>query len=431
MSTIESVLQRNPRFPAVPRGRQAGARLRHGRLRGPVQRGRAGLRRASGRGWRASIVIWNKPFTKSLDESERAVLQVVRRRQAQRLLQLPRPATRGRAGDKIAIIFEADDGKVTKVTYKELLRARLPVRQCAEGARHQEGRPRPDLHADVGRRRRRDAGLRPHRRHPLGGVRRLLGQEPAGAHHRRRRASRSSPPTSSAAAARKLPLKPAVDEALALGGCEIDQERDRLQAHRRPRRLERQPRHLVARPRHRPAARPASPSGSTPSIRCSSSTPRAPPASPRACSTPPAATCCRRILTHEVDLRHQADDVFWCTADIGWVTGHTYITYGPLACGATEIVFEGVPTYPDAGRFWKIIQDHKVTIFYTAPTAIRSLIKAGADLPKQLRPVEPAHPRHGRRADQPGGLDVVLQRTSAARAARSSTPAGRPRPAAT
>ncbi len=69
-------------------------------------------------------------------------------------------------------------------------------------------------------------------------------------------------------------------------------------------------------------------------------------------------------------------DVFWCTADIGWVTGHSYITYGPLALGGTEIVFEGVPTFPDAGRFWKMIQDHKVSIFYTAPTAIRSLIKA-------------------------------------------------------
>ncbi|MDE1949943.1 MAG: acetate--CoA ligase [Burkholderiales bacterium] len=69
-------------------------------------------------------------------------------------------------------------------------------------------------------------------------------------------------------------------------------------------------------------------------------------------------------------------DVFWCTADIGWVTGHSYITYGPLALGGTEIVFEGVPTYPDAGRFWHMIQKHKVTIFYTAPTAIRSLIKA-------------------------------------------------------
>jgi acetyl-CoA synthetase len=80
-------------------------------------------------------------------------------------------------------------------------------------------------------------------------------------------------------------------------------------------------------------------------------------------------------------------DIFWCTADIGWVTGHTYITYGPLALGATEVVFEGVPTYPDAGRFWKMIQDHKVTAFYTAPTAIRSLIKAAETNDK-------AHPRN-------------------------------------
>ena len=102
-------------------------------------------------------------------------------------------------------------------------------------------------------------------------------------------------------------------------------------------------------------------------------------------------------------------DIFWCTADVGWVTGHTYIAYGPLAVGATEIVFEGVPTYPDAGRFWKMIQDHKVTVFYTAPTAIRSLIKAGADLPKKydlssLRMLgtvgEPINP---------GSVDVVLQ----------------------
>ncbi|MEI6002232.1 acetate--CoA ligase [Paraburkholderia bengalensis] len=69
-------------------------------------------------------------------------------------------------------------------------------------------------------------------------------------------------------------------------------------------------------------------------------------------------------------------DVFWCTADIGWVTGHSYITYGPLALGGTQVVFEGVPTYPNAGRFWEMIQKHKVSVFYTAPTAIRSLIKA-------------------------------------------------------
>ncbi|MES2297944.1 MAG: acetate--CoA ligase [Pseudomonadota bacterium] len=69
-------------------------------------------------------------------------------------------------------------------------------------------------------------------------------------------------------------------------------------------------------------------------------------------------------------------DVFWCTADIGWVTGHTYVAYGPLAVGATQVVFEGIPSYPNAGRFWETIGKHKVSIFYTAPTAIRSLIKA-------------------------------------------------------
>ena len=78
---------------------------------------------------------------------------------------------------------------------------------------------------------------------------------------------------------------------------------------------------------------------------------------------------------------YKPDDVFWCTADVGWITGHTYIAYGPLAIGATQIVFEGVPTYPDAARFWSTIEKHKVTTFYTAPTAIRSLIKLGADLP--------------------------------------------------
>ena len=80
---------------------------------------------------------------------------------------------------------------------------------------------------------------------------------------------------------------------------------------------------------------------------------------------------------------YKPTDIFWCTADVGWITGHSYVAYGPLAMGATQVIFEGIPTYPDAGRFWKMIQDHKVTIFYTAPTAIRSLIKLGGELPKQ------------------------------------------------
>ncbi|TFZ04199.1 acetate--CoA ligase [Ramlibacter rhizophilus] len=81
-------------------------------------------------------------------------------------------------------------------------------------------------------------------------------------------------------------------------------------------------------------------------------------------------------LTMKWTFDIRPEDVFWCTADIGWITGHTYVAYGPLAAGATQVIFEGVPTFPHAGRFWQMIERHKVSIFYTAPTAIRSLIKA-------------------------------------------------------
>jgi len=90
-------------------------------------------------------------------------------------------------------------------------------------------------------------------------------------------------------------------------------------------------------------------------------------------------------LTMKWTFDIKPNDIYWCTADIGWITGHTYIAYGPLAVGATQIVFEGVPTFPNAGRFWDMVQRHKATIFYTAPTAIRSLIKA-ADADEKIHP---------------------------------------------
>lgn len=89
------------------------------------------------------------------------------------------------------------------------------------------------------------------------------------------------------------------------------------------------------------------------------------------------------IMSMKWVFDHKATDIFWCTADVGWITGHSYVAYGPLAIGSTQVVFEGVPTWPDAGRFWQMIERHKVSIFYTAPTAIRSLIKLGGDLPNQ------------------------------------------------
>ena len=76
---------------------------------------------------------------------------------------------------------------------------------------------------------------------------------------------------------------------------------------------------------------------------------------------------------------YQENDIYWCTADIGWITGHSYILYGPLCNGATTIIFEGVPSYPEADRFWQVVEKHKVTQFYTAPTAIRSLAKENSE----------------------------------------------------
>ncbi len=85
-------------------------------------------------------------------------------------------------------------------------------------------------------------------------------------------------------------------------------------------------------------------------------------------------------MTHEMVFDYHEGDIFWCTADVGWVTGHSYIVYGPLANGATTLMFEGVPTYPDAGRFWAVCEKHKVNQFYTAPTAIRALMAKGTDV---------------------------------------------------
>ena len=88
-------------------------------------------------------------------------------------------------------------------------------------------------------------------------------------------------------------------------------------------------------------------------------------------------------MTHEYIFNYKPDDIYWCTADIGWITGHSYIIYGPLANGATTLMFEGVPNYPDFSRFWQIIDKHKVNIFYTAPTAIRALMREGDEYVKK------------------------------------------------
>ena len=134
-------------------------------------------------------------------------------------------------------------------------------------------------------------------------------------------------------------------------------------------------------------------------------------------------------ITHEYVFDYHDGDIYWCTADVGWVTGHSYIVYGPLANGATTLMFEGMPTYPDAGRFWEVFDKHKVNIFYTAPTAIRALMGQGREWVDKhdlssLRILgtvgEPINPEAW----------LWYHEVVGKAAARSSTPGGRPRPAA-
>ena len=114
--------------------------------------------------------------------------------------------------------------------------------------------------------------------------------------------------------------------------------------------------------------------------------------------------------THKNVFDYHPGDVYFCAADVGWVTGHSYIVYGPLANGATTVMFESTPVYPDAGRYWRIVDDLGVNIFYTAPTALRALAQRGQRLGEALQAQLAADPRHRRRADQPRDLALVPRR---------------------
>ena len=111
--------------------------------------------------------------------------------------------------------------------------------------------------------------------------------------------------------------------------------------------------------------------------------------------------------THKLVFDYKEDDVYWCAADIGWVTGHSYIVYGPLCNGATSVIYEGTPDYPDKDRLWEIIERYKVSILYTAPTAIRTFMKWGDGFARQARYEIAAAIGFRRRTDQSRGLDLV------------------------
>ncbi|AJP48204.1 AMP-dependent synthetase [Rugosibacter aromaticivorans] len=324
-------------------------------------------------------VSWQKPFTQVLDESNAPFYQwFADGRLNVSYNCLDRHVDAG-LGGKVALIFEADDGQVTRVTYKDLLGrvARFANGLKARGIRKGD-RVLIYMPMSVEGVVAMQACAR------IGAIHSVVfgGFSAKSVHERIRDAGTVAVITADEQyrGGKNLPLKSVVDESLALGGC--DSVRTVI-VYRRTggtcamvagrdvpweEVVAGQPE--ICEPEWVDAEHPLFllyTSGST--------------GQPKGVQHSSGGYLLHAILTTKWTFDLKPDDVFWCTADIGWVTGHTYVAYGPLACGGTQIVFEGVPVYPDAGRFWRMIQDHKVSIFYTAPTAIRSLIKAAETTP--------------------------------------------------
>jgi acetyl-CoA synthetase len=325
-------------------------------------------------------VLWSKPFTKVLDESNAPFFKWFHDGELNASYNCLERHLKTQP-DKVAIVFEADDGKVTKITYKSLYHEVCRLANALKAHGIQKGdRVLIYMPMSIQVVVAMQACARIGATHSVvfGGFSAKSLQEriiDAGA-------TEVITADGQFRGGREIPLKAAVDEAFAMGGCEkvrnvIVYKRTGTAVNMQSPRdkwwhevVEGQP--DTCEPVWVNAEHPLFilyTSGST--------------GKPKGVQHSTGGYLLQAILTMKWVFDHKPTDVFWCTADVGWVTGHTYIAYGPLACGATEVMFEGVPTYPDAGRFWKIIQDHKVSVFYTAPTAIRSLIKAGADLPRK------------------------------------------------
>ncbi len=316
---------------------------------------------------------WHKPFTKVLDESNAPFYQWFADGELNASYNcLDRNLANGNA-EKVAIIFERDDGAVTKVTYREL---HLRVCRMANGLKSIgvkkgdrvviympmsiEGVVAMQACARLGA---------PHSV-VFGGFSAKSLQEriiDAGANY-------VITADEQMRGGKAMPIKAIVDEALAMGGCEHVQN---VVVYRRTGNAVNMSagrdvwmHDLVA--KQKDDCEPEWVGAEHPLFILYTSGSTGKPKGVQH-STGGYLVWAAQTMRWVFDIK--PTDVFWCTADIGWVTGHSYIAYGPLAVGATEVVFEGVPTFPNAGRFWETIQKHKVSIFYTAPTAIRSLIK--------------------------------------------------------
>jgi acetyl-CoA synthetase len=324
-------------------------------------------------------VSWKVPFTQSLDESNAPFYKWFADGKLNVSYNcLDRQVEEGK-GDKVAIIFEADDGTVTKVTYKEML---SKVAKFANALRAQGIKKGDRVLIYLAMSVEGVAAMQACAR--IGAIHSVVfgGFSAKSLEERILDAGAVAVITADeqCRGGKNIPLKPAVDEALSMaqghgvksvvvikrtgGPCNMVAGRDVWYHEAVANESD------VCEPEWVEAEHPLFllyTSGST--------------GKPKGVQHSSGGYLLHAILTNKWTFDLKDSDVFWCTADIGWVTGHTYIAYGPLACGATEIVFESVPTYPDAGRFWKMIQNHKVTVFYTAPTAIRSLVKASETTP--------------------------------------------------
>jgi acetyl-CoA synthetase len=325
-------------------------------------------------------LLWSKPFTKVLDESKAPFFRWFYDGELNASYNCLDRHLKTQP-DKIAIIFEADDGKVTRITYQQLYKEvcrfanALKAKGIKQGDRVLIYMPM-SIQAVVAM----QACARIAATHSVvfGGFSAKSVQEriiDAGA-------VAVITADGQFRGGREIPLKPVVDEALGMGGCEAIKN---VIVYRRsgtkvPMQAGRDTWWDDAVKGQSDTCEPTFVNAEHPLfiLYTSGSTGK-----PKGIQHSTGGYLLWCALTMKWVFDNKPSDVFWCTADVGWVTGHSYIVYGPLAVGATEVVFEGVPVYPDAGRFWKVIQDHKVNVFYTAPTAIRSLIKAGGELPKK------------------------------------------------
>ncbi len=323
---------------------------------------------------------WHKPFTQVLDESKAPFYRWFHDGEINASVNCLDRHLKTK-GDKTAIIFEADDGKVTKITYRQLYHK---VCQFANALKSlgikQSDRVLIYMPMSIEVVTAMLACARIGATHSVvfGGFSAKSVQErviDAGA-------VAVITADGQVRGGKEIPLKPAIDEAFALGGCEgvknvIVYKRTGSKVNMQSPRDKWWDDVVKGQP---DTCEPAWVNAEHPLfiLYTSGSTGK-----PKGVQHSTAGYQLMCVLTMKWVFDNKPTDVFWCTADVGWVTGHSYIVYGPLGCGTTAVVFEGVPVYPDAGRFWKMIQDHKVNVFYTAPTAIRSLIKAGGELPKK------------------------------------------------